>query len=360
MKFGIEHIRHGDRTTQQLLSVDKLLDCIHGWRKCFPAALLLLPVFIYTLQPVAHATGFSTSNQHPFIAVYGLPVDINHSALPPGKRSTELRLDVTSNFSDAFTANENIELDGETYRAVLSLRRNFANQGEWALHLPLVAHDSGFLDSFIVDWHRFWGFSQGGRDQVPRNRLRYRYIRDGSVVTSLDEPAGGIGDLSIGYTRPLQKEGARALQFNAQLELPTGNSDKLLGSGSTDLALWLSANQKFKPWGRAVHSRAAAGILLMTDGKVLPDQHKNSAVFGSFGLGTPVTKRLELMAQLDWHSRFFAGSDVRQLDQWASQLTVGGAIHLTQRYDLEVGVSEDAFPVDASPDVVFHLAVRSR
>lgn len=64
---------------------------------------------------------FSTSNQNPLVAIYGLPPAGPATVLAAGRMSAELRADIASNYSDDNQTDDNILLDGETYRFTLAL-----------------------------------------------------------------------------------------------------------------------------------------------------------------------------------------------------------------------------------------------
>ena len=64
-------------------------------------------------------------------------------------------------------------------------------------------------------------------------------------------------------------EPAGALTLGARLELPTGDADKLLGSGSVDFALWLAGSSRAALESGTVAVHLAVGGLAMSRGDVL-------------------------------------------------------------------------------------------
>jgi hypothetical protein len=103
----------------------------------------------------------------------------------------------------------------------------------------------------------------------------------------------------------------------------------------------------------------AAGGMALTDGDVLKDQQRNLAAFGSLGLGWSPLQWLALKVQADAHTSFYTGSNLKQVNSGSVQLVSGGTIGFSENTFLDLGVSEDVL-VDTAPDVVFHLALRSR
>lgn len=299
---------------------------------------------------------FSTTNQNPLVAVYGLPSAGPATVLAPGLLLAEMRADIASNFTRSNRANESILLDGETYRFTLSLRRGIKEDFEIGLEIPFIMHRDGFLDRFIIGWHDTLQLPQGGRDRVPRNRLAYRYRNDDQTLLALEKEQEGFGDLRLTGAWQLRRPAGHekeALALRASLKLPTGDEDRLLGSGSTDLALWLSGSESFREGSLVLFG--AAGTLLMSDGEVLAKQHRNVVGFATFGGGWRPLPWLAFKTQVDGHSPFY-DSDLRELSS-SMQLTIGGTLGLTDSLHLDIGVSEDIVVKSAS-DVVFHFALR--
>ncbi len=303
------------------------------------------------------ATPFATSNQNPLVSIYGLPPAASATVLAPGMTGIELRADVASLCSREERDSETLLLDGETYRFTLVLKHGIGRRFEAGLEVPYVMHREGFLDNFIIGWHDFFNLPQGGRDEMPRRRLAYAYERNGELAVDLDDETEGLGDLrlSLGWQllRP-QGDNPHALALRTSIKLPTGDNERLLGSGSTDIAFRLSGSQTFRQGSLALFG--AAGGLFMSEGGVLPDQQQHAVAFGTLGAGWKPLSDLALKVQIDGHTPFYRGSDLRGLSQ-SLQLSMGGSLALTQSLVLDVAVSEDIV-VDSAPDVVFHFALR--
>jgi hypothetical protein len=253
-------------------------------------------------------------------------------------------------------------LDGETYRFALAARYGIAPGFEIGLTIPLLTNSGGFLDGFIEGFHDFFGFNQGKRKSYPEDRLLYEYTRAGDSKVLVNDGSTGIGDIRLSGAWQVysdRRENPRQVALHGSIKLPTGNSHRLFGSGSTDFALWVTASDNYRlPLGNLT-LYAAGGGLVMTDGDVLRDQQRNLVGFGSLGIGWSPLEWLALRIQADGHTSFYGGSDLVQVNSGSVQLTTGGTFGLTRNTFLDVGVSEDVV-VDASPDVVFHFALRSR
>jgi hypothetical protein len=329
------------------------------------AVILLSSLACLLWNPQAGAssgiTPFYTSNRSPVVQVFGLPAVGDSRILKDGDREAALVLDVANHFVDGSAGNEHLVLDGETYRLNLAGRMGVGNRMEIGFEVPWLFQNGGILDGFIETYHRTFGFPQRGRDEAPTGRYLFQYERGGADAFLVDRSNSGIGDVRLtgGLRLYDDREHLSALALRASLKLPTGDSGDLRGSGSTDLALWLSASQGWKtgigPW----ELFGGAGLLGMTDGDVLTEQQRNLVAFGSVGAGWRPLQWLTLKVQLDGHTSFYRDSDLSELGSDSVQAVMGGTLHFSERTALDLGVAEDLI-IKTSPDVVFHFALRHR
>ena len=323
----------------------------------------VLPVFFYPLTLWAvEITPFSTQNQSPVVQIFGLPPMGSAAVVAHGKAEGNVILDHASNYVNDSNARENILLDGESTRITLEGRFGIARGFEAGVEIPFVVLGGGFLDSFIEGYHNTFGFPQGGRDQAPRNRLLYRYVRDGQERLQVDKSSYGLGDIRLKGAWQLYPKTAsqpRAVALRASLKFPTGDSDQLHGSGSTDLALWVTASDAQSLARGHLTLLGAAGIMVMTDGQILRDQQRHWVGFGGLGVGWSPLRWLALKIQTNAHTPFYDASDLRELNAFSAQLTVGGTLAFSNRMTLDLGVTEDII-VATAPDVVFHLNLRMK
>ncbi len=337
------------------------------WKSAGRAGAITLSLLTLAAAP-ALASGidpFPTSNQSPLVQIFGLPSAGSASVLPTGNYTLDVSEDIASNFAHDETGSENILLDGESYRTTLSLRRGFGHDLEAGVELPVVGHGGGVFDGFIEGWHDTFNLPQGGRKSATKNRLLYRYEKDGKVRLLLDNSGFGLGDirLTAGWQLYRGTSGAarNAVALRGSLKLPTGSSAWLRGSGSTDLALWLTANSTFTlpdPWGE-LGFYGAGGGMVMTRGDVLPDQQRHAAGFGVAGFGYAPVDWITLKLQLDGHTPLYGSSSLRELSKSALEIRMGGDINFSSATSLSIAVSED-LAVYTAPDVTLHLSLSHR
>jgi hypothetical protein len=302
-------------------------------------------------------TPFNANNQSPIVQIYGLPRVENALLLLSGQKTFQATLDHSSNNVDESNSRERILLDGETTRITFSCRYGLSEKWELGIEIPYILHGGGFLDGFLIDYHDLFGFPQGGRDQAPRNRLLYRYSRDGVEKLKVDGSGSGPGDVSLSAGLQLYNDGRPhplALALRGKIKLPTGDSDTLHGSSSIDGSLSIAASNSFLlPLGHGTVF-TSAGLMAMTRGNVLPEQQQDFVGFGTIGAGWQPRSWIAFKVQLDGHTPFYRESALKALGANAGQLLIGGTLGLSERTTLDIAVSEDIVTT-TSPDVAFHF-----
>ena len=321
--------------------------------------LIALAAAVLPLTAVA-ATDlpFDTTDQGPLAQLYGLPGIGAARPLAAGSYRIGLAFDAANHFVRATSSRESLSFDGETHRTTLQVARGIGAGWEIGAEIPYVNHNEGVLDNFIEDWHDAFGLPQNGRDRLPTEQLQYRYTRDGVNRVDFSSPAAGLGDVRLTAARALWlDQGTMDAALRLSLKLPTGDSDRLLGSGATDFALWLSAGCHPTACRGRIHWYGGGGLLWLDQGDVLAEQQRRLVGFGSVGLHWRVVPAVTLTAQIDSHTPFYRDTALTPLGDSSVQLVLGGRWHLKERTALEIAVVED-IAVDTAPDVVIRLGLR--
>lgn len=308
-------------------------------------------------------TPYRTVDQRPLVLIFGLPAESSAVVTPAGHSAFSLTQDVASEYTVSQTSHEQITLDGESYRWTLSARYGISDRFEAGIAIPYMLYGGGFLDDFIIDWHKTFGLPQGGRESAPRNRLNYSYTKDGVRKLDMSHAGSGIGDIVLGGGMKLYEAGDPSFRDNialrTTLKLPSGDSSSLRGSGSTDFSLSLCGSMNnFTEWG-SLGVYGSAGGMVMTRGDVLSDQQNRVVGFGTLGLGWGPAEWISFKFQLNGHTAFYRNSSLTELSSNSLMLVVGGALKLPADSLLDIGVSEDV-AVATAPDVAFHLGLRKQ
>ena len=331
-----------------------------GIRFCVGVAICLGILHFSTDLGAVEIVPFYTQNQSPLVQIFGLPSIGDASVAPRQKTDLRLIVDLANNFVNDTNPNESILLDGESTRISLDARYGIAKNFEVGLMIPYIFVGSGFMDGYIDWFHNASGFSGGGRDQAPKYRLLYQYQKGQQVRLNIDQSSNGIGDIQLTGALQLYRnpgKSSQAISLRTSLKLPTGDSQHLHGSGSTDYSLWVTAGDDYKISVGHFALYGAAGIMGMTQGDVLQEQQRDWVGFGCLGGGWSPARWIAIKVQADGHTSFYKDSELASLNENSIQLTMGGTLAFSEKISLDLGVTEDV--VDkTSPDVVFHLALR--
>lgn len=325
------------------------------------ALLLFIWFYPYNLYSL-ELTPFHTQNQSPLIQIYGMPSTGEATVTPLSSMDFKLVFDLSNNYINDSEGTETIMLDGESCRWTFIGRHGIAEDIEIGVEIPYIVLGGGFLDGFIENYHNTFGFSPGVRGQAPTNRLHYQYQRNGISKIKIDTSSSGLGDLRLTTAFQLYRkknENNTAVALRTSLKLPTGSSDRLQGSGSTDLAIWLAANKDHELKSGLWTLFGSAGAMGMSDSKVLKEQQRSLVAYGSIGIGWSPLSWIGFKMQINGHTPFYKNSDLVELTANSAQATVGASFALSKKISLDIGVSEDIV-VTTAPDVVFHIAIRSR
>ncbi len=243
--------------------------------------------------------------------------------------------------------------DLETFRGSLVASYGLRNSWQLSVEVPYIGHDGGFLDDFIYDWHNFFGMPQNGRTKDNSDQLNVTYLS--GVSFELPGPASGVGDIrfNVAHSQPWKN---RTLIFSAELKLPSGDLDKLTGSGGSDFSAGLTLNDPYslEKYRITLYGGLAGVFLGHMDGELAAIQ--NSFVLaGRAGIGWQATKLIQFKLQLDAQSAIY-DSDIKEMGDPAFQLVMGGSLTFTDDVYMDIAVAED-INTSTAADVAFQLAL---
>lgn len=332
-------------------------DSIAARARCWLASLLLgaAPVLAQAGNDVPPP--LRIDNASPVVGIFAIPTAHGTALAGAGETKLNLDLDVTSHFVESGNGGERILFDGETARLILAAQYGLDDDWNIGVEVPWLRHGGGFMDGFIIDWHDLWGFDQSGRDTAPRDRIAYRYRRDGVTRLKMTDAQDGIGDIVLSARRRVLDRPASAAVLHTQLKLPTGDADKLTGSGAADAAAGLEWSRQWRPgWSSSLR----AGLAYLGDGEVLPELQRDWAAYGGADLVWQPWRGLALRLQYDAHTAPFRDSELKELSDWSGMLTAGGGWRITPDTALDFALVENVPNTFVVPDVTFKLRLRTR
>lgn len=292
----------------------------------------------------------------PLTGLFGWPTASEGSLITPaGRNDWRLHASLASHSVSENGSDESLLLDGETTRIWLDWRRGLSPRLEVGAMIPWVRHAPGNLDSLISDWHDLFGLPDGNRRATPDDRLLFQYVRNGSDVARLDRSGDGVGDLRIYAGWALRETGDGRLALRLSLKLPTGDSDQLLGSGSTDASVGL-AGDVARLWNvEALSGFYRLSAIYMGSPDILPSQARHFAGQFAAGLEYRFTPGFAVGAQTTLRSAPFE-SAAEPLGEWAMSLSAGASFRLPGDWQLQLGFNEDV-KVESVPDITFLLTL---
>jgi hypothetical protein len=297
-------------------------------------------------------------NHSPFLQVFGLPSLEGGALTASGALETRVAFNVVNHADSGENGAEAVVLDGETYYVDTVFRYGLGERWEVGLDLPYVAHRNGTLDNLIEGWHDFFGLDNSER-QGPSNHLQLTYTRDGVTHADLRDGGGGIGDVRVtgAYQLLAPDDGGRSAALRAVVKLPTGDEERLRGSGATDLAMSFEATDHTTLAGRTLELSGQAGALLLGSGDLLRDQQKSMVPFASFGAIWHWREAVGLRVQLALQGKYF-DSGLDEIGGTTATLALGSAFRLRRLgVELDVALIEDLIS-DATPDFGLYVSVR--
>lgn len=306
------------------------------------------------------AQWFPLRNNNPFLQIYGLPPFQGGTLAADGELEYSVSLDIVNHADARQLETESITLDGESYFLALSARYGATRWLELGIDLPLVAHADGFLDNAIESWHDLWGLSNSRRNG-PSNQLRFFY--DGPMASSyeLTSQSFGIGDVQLTAAVPLKRSGdpgAGALALRSSIKLPTGDDEKLRGSGAFDLSVGIYASKSAVLAKRDLDFSGFAGVLLPGEGEIFPAIQRSAVAFGGGGATLRITDRFSIGSQI-YAQDAYHDSDLREIGGSSVQLALGGTYRFPrQRVSFVFSLVEDVIS-NGTPDFALHLSIRS-
>ena len=297
------------------------------------------------------ADAFPLRNHNPFLQIYGLPLFRTGELVAPGGMDFEFSFDVANDMDVADRSGQALVIDSESRILNLSLRRRVGERFEFGVDVPYIDHSEGFLDNVIYEFHDLVGLSNSTREG-PDDQFLISFARDGTTLFEMDSPASGIGDVQLTAAMALVK-----VTLRAGIKLPTGDPDKLTGSGAADVSLGVYGGGATSLFDRQLSWSGFVGVLALGKGEVLPDLQRDVVPYGGFALRWHATERFSLATQLSAQGEYF-DIGLHELGGGTAQLAFGADYRFPGRgFLLRLAIAED-IARDAAPDFAFHLSIR--
>lgn len=320
-------------------------------RRLFPLLIALACAQQAALADSQLLDAFPLRNHNPFLQVYGLPAFRTHELAAPGGVDFSVSFDIVNDMEDADRGGEVLAIDTEIRILNLSLRRRVSERLEIGLDVPYLSYAGGFLDRVIYDFHDLVGLSNSTREG-PRDQFRLYMEKNGVTLFEVARPSSGIGDVQLSAAMRIGQATLRA-----SIKAPTGDPDKLTGSGAADFAVGVYAGNSTMLFERSLAYSGFVGVLALGDGDILPTLQRSAVPYGGLALRWHATERFALATQLYAQGPYLDAA-LDELGGNTFQLAFGCDYRFpSQGLLLRFAIAED-IAAAAAPDFAAHLSLR--
>lgn len=293
----------------------------------------------------------------PLTGGLGLPgIEEGGQVLSGGELRSSISLITASHAIVDERGDERLVQDGETMRAIINLAVGIGNGIELGAEIPYVAHQAGGLDSLIDHWHDIFNLPDGSRDERPQDLLEFSYADAGGGVLEFTDSERGLGDVRFYAGLDIDRSETHQRALRVSLKIPTGDADRLLGSGGYDMAVGFAGDMQRVGGNPRLAMFYRASLAHIGEPDVLANRVADYIGQLSGGLAYDLTDRYQLNLQSTLRSAAY-DSQIEKLGEASWTLTFGGNIRLNSRTVLSLGVSED-IKVSSAPDVTFNIGLR--
>jgi hypothetical protein len=315
--------------------------------------LLTVPVYAQNFE----ASGFSMRNHAPLSALIGIP-----NRWPDGTdHSAELSWNTSNHAMLEVSGDEYLMLDGETQTLSARIQKNFSPRVQLGIDIPWLQHSGGYLDSFIDGWHGLFGLPEGIRPKTPDDDLTYVYENDGVQVLQMNERQSGLGDIqfamgldlgAIGNSESSSLPSRIPWKLTFNIKVPTGDVEKLTGSGSVDLAAGVGLRS---PGGSRLDWWLDMGLAWPGDVDILSLDASGQIYYYNAAVAWRALANFDLLLQLAGNTALYQ-ANVTMLGEPALQLGIGAMWHVSDKYAMRFGFFED-LRAESAPDFGIEMAV---
>lgn len=293
----------------------------------------------------------------PLTGIFGFPASTEGGEIVGrGRHSWGTSLGIASHSIDETSDGEVLRFDGETTRLGITYRYGVSDQLDIGVEVPYLWHQSGNLDSLIDSWHDFFGLPEGSRPMREQDQLEFVYANSQTTLIDVTNNAHGVGDVRVLAGWKLAQTATHSTALQLGVKLATGDSDRLMGSGGTDVSLGI-ARDTIGVLGKAnLSSFYRVNITYLGEPDRLANRFNDLVGQFSFGFGYRTDQNVDFRLQSRIRSAVY-DSDIDNLGATSMSLTFGADFRLSEYNRLVLSVGEDV-KSGSAPDISFQVAFR--
>lgn len=136
-------------------------------------------------------------------------------------------------------------IDMESYFYNFRFMYGLSERMQLDLEVPVISVGGGILDGVVEGFHDSFNLGQAGRTLYPRHDSTLALFVDGQKLFLSGVDHVGLGDVVMSLKFPVYANSGRVPFVDGRIavKLPTGDEDRFLGSGNTDVGLNLYASR---------------------------------------------------------------------------------------------------------------------
>lgn len=312
--------------------------------------VLTLAALAACAAPSAQGGPLPVRNQHPSQLLVQSMTPHKAAAAPKG----EVNLRGEAGYSNLFLAGaggaDTFRMDGEYLRAVAAAEIGLGRGFELGIELPVAHTSGGFLDSFIIDYHDFFGLPEQDRTLVPKDQFAIRATRNGNPVWEVDAASFEFLDVPVTLLwSPTEDRSQPGFGYAVRggFELPVGDEDSGYGNGELDWSLGVLGEyrgERASWYGHLQHTLAGTPSQVRAAGLRFED-----VTAAGLGAELPMTADLALLVQAAWETSALRSVQTPETTREQMLLWVGARWMVGTATAVEVAFGEDLI-ANASPD----------
>jgi hypothetical protein len=316
---------------------------------CRIAAGLLLLLFLY---PAASAVSF----EGPFQVKNLYPIFLHADQPYLEKASVENSMTFSLSHSSTYTLEESenwvIHLDMEITEIAFRYKKIINDSFEFGLDVPVLIIGGGFMDGFLEDYHKTFGFDDYGRSRRPNNEFLYEVRKDGDVVIE-GRSGARIGDIRVAMKAPLISSDAFSVSVKGDVEIPVSSAKQGFSNGSLDAGASILVDRRIT--GKIL-TYWNFGVVFPGDVRGHEKINLENFIYGGAAVEVDAGGGITLMTQLLGQSSVYPETGIPEVDRDAYLITFGGR-YRKEKESIDLSLTED-LSTSGAPDFIVNLTYK--
>lgn len=323
-------------------------------RNQFPLKLVFLG-FSADDQLLAPRGRFLLDAHVSFSNTFARTDDVIEARTTQGRRAlTAAEFDQTI---DASPSDDQYLIDMETYFYNFRFIYGLTERMQLDVEVPVISVGGGVLDGVIEGFHDSFNLGQAGRTLYPRHDGTMALFIDGQKLFLSGINHVGIGDIVASLKFPIYTDSRRIPFIDGRIavKLPTGDAQRLLGSGNVDYGVNLYASRPF----RRITVHANAGAVFPGRWDLMP--HLDTKPFYSALLAFEYVPRAA--PQISWILQDLVQTSPyhhvarSELGEIAHEVTLGAKFDLRRNLRATIAITENHMTFNNGTDIGLHFGL---